>query len=105
MILFGGLILSLLWSLLTIRRDARRMPGARWAVEYSHMVQASLLGYLATGTFQNLTYFDLYYVLIGVGIILRQLVRGMERTEAPVPEIVAASGVKVAYPVFRFSTR
>jgi probable O-glycosylation ligase (exosortase A-associated) len=105
LILFGGLILSLFGSLWAVRREARRVPGARWAVEYSHMVQASLLGYLATGTFLNLTYFDLYYVLVGVTVILRQVVRDMQRAEAPVPESVAAVRAKVAQPAFRFSTR
>jgi probable O-glycosylation ligase (exosortase A-associated) len=105
LILFGGLIASVLWSLWTIRRAARRIPGGTWAVDYSHMVQASLLGYFATGTFQNLTYFDLYYLLIGVVIILRQLVRDMETAGTAVPELVASPRVKVAYPAFRFSTR
>jgi probable O-glycosylation ligase (exosortase A-associated) len=94
---FTGFALSLtlyastLWSLRTVRRRAQRVPGAGWIVEYSLMVQTSLLAYLVTGAFQNLTYFDLFYLLIAVTIILKQIMRDL--TEAPLTA-GAASGAQ-----------
>jgi probable O-glycosylation ligase (exosortase A-associated) len=71
--LFLGLIGSTLLSLRKTRRDAKLLPDGIWLTNYSYMVETSIFAFLATGAFQNLTYFDLFYFLIGVTIVLRRL--------------------------------
>ncbi|MFZ1059030.1 MAG: putative O-glycosylation ligase, exosortase A system-associated [Candidatus Rokuibacteriota bacterium] len=72
--LFLGVIFSTLWSLARVRRVARRDPELAWAVNYSEMITTSLLGYLVSGAFLGLAYFDLFYHLVAIALILRTLV-------------------------------
>jgi hypothetical protein len=39
------------------------------------MMQVSLIGYAVTGAFLGLAYFDLYYTLIAIVVITRDLLR------------------------------
>jgi probable O-glycosylation ligase (exosortase A-associated) len=72
-VIFVGLIGSTLVALRKTRRYAKSMPGADWLLNYTYMVETSIFAFLVTGAFQNLSYFDLFYFLIGVTIVLRQL--------------------------------
>ncbi len=94
LLLFLGLIVSTLFSLRKIRRNARDIPDATWIVNYSRMVEASLFGYLVTGAFQNLTYFDLFWLLIGITIILKRLMKELTSSSQPnTKPSVAKTGV------------
>lgn len=75
LVVYLGLIVSMFASLRKIRQDAKRVPDRLWLVNYSFMVEASVVGFLVAGAFQNLTYFDLFYFLIGVTIVLKRYVR------------------------------
>jgi putative inorganic carbon (hco3(-)) transporter len=70
-----ALIASTLLTLRRIRRDARRFAEHSWLINYSLMTEAAIFAFLATGAFQNLLYFDLFYFLIAVTVVLRQLTR------------------------------
>jgi putative inorganic carbon (HCO3(-)) transporter len=83
--LFVGLILSTLVSLRRTRRYGRSLRDGTWLVNYSFMVETSIVAFLVTGAFQNLAYFDLFYFLIGTTIVLRRLAA----TAAAEPEQLA----------------
>jgi len=74
-----GLFMSLLGSswftLRALRRRAHQEPIAQWVVSYSHMIETSLLGYMISGAFLGLAYFDLYFQLIAIIIVIKILWR------------------------------
>ena len=70
---FISLIGTTLFSLRNIRKQAKRFPEASWLATYSYMVETSIFAFLVNGAFVNLTYFDLFYFLISIAIVLRQL--------------------------------
>ncbi len=77
---FVGLALFLLLAFLAlsaatqILRRAKGHAELRWARELAAMLQVSLVGYAVGGAFLGLAYFDLYYHLIGMVVVLRVLV-------------------------------
>jgi probable O-glycosylation ligase (exosortase A-associated) len=76
---FIGLALYLLLGLLTWRRASRiikqckKNPENKWAGDLASMIQVSMVGYAVGGAFLGLAYFDLYYHLIAMVIILHTL--------------------------------
>jgi len=58
-----------------VRRMASRQPGFEWARDLGAMMQVSLAGYASSGAFLGLAYFDLFYVLIVVVVVLESTVR------------------------------
>ncbi len=77
---FVGLGLFLLLGLLTlstgnrIKRMTRKVPELLWAQDLATMIQVSLVGYAASGAFLGLAYFDLYYHLVVIMVMLRVVV-------------------------------
>jgi probable O-glycosylation ligase (exosortase A-associated) len=77
---FVGLALFLSLGLATltsggwIRRKARGDPDLAWARELAAMLQVSIIGYAASGTFLTLASFDFYYLLIAMMVALRAIV-------------------------------
>lgn len=77
---FVGLVVFLLigsLALLTagsIMRRARGDPELQWAGDLASMVQASLVGYAVGGLFLGLAYFDLYYHLLAIVVVLKVIV-------------------------------
>jgi probable O-glycosylation ligase (exosortase A-associated) len=57
-----------------IRRATRNRPELSWASDLAAMCQVSLAGYFLAGTFLSMTYYDVYYALIAILAVLRQLV-------------------------------
>lgn len=70
-----GLFLALLASAFaTGRRVIKRTknhPELAWAGDLAAMVQVSLIGYMVGGAFLGLAYFDLYYHMIAILLLLR----------------------------------
>lgn len=70
-----GLFLSMLgatWmSLARIRKQARAGPDLYWMGDLASMIQVSLVGFVAAGAFLPMAYFDLFYQLIALGVILQ----------------------------------
>jgi probable O-glycosylation ligase (exosortase A-associated) len=74
-----GLFLLLLGSswftLRGLRKRARGQRSEAWLVSYSHIMETSLLGYMASGAFLGFAYFDLYFQVIACAIVLKILYR------------------------------
>lgn len=74
---FVGLSIFLLLGIVALRngsRIARLSKGhtsLQWAQNLSSMVQVSIIGYAVGGAFLGLAYFDLYYHLIAMVILMR----------------------------------
>lgn len=54
---------------------ARGDPNLKWASDLSKMMQVSLVGYAAAGTFLNVATFDLYYHVLAIVIMTRVIVK------------------------------
>lgn len=78
---FAGLLIYLLLGFFTWRsaggiiRSIRDREDMLWARDLAAMIQVSLAGYASAGAFLGLAYFDLYYHLVAMVVILRFLVR------------------------------
>ncbi|QSA98575.1 putative O-glycosylation ligase, exosortase A system-associated [Methylococcus sp. EFPC2] len=57
----------------SIIRDAKKQDSMRWMSDMAAMIQVSLVGYAASGTFLGLAYFDLMYNLVAILVVLRTL--------------------------------
>ena len=69
------IMLYLFWSnCSSIRRRTREIPQLHWAYDLASMLQVSLIGYMAAGTFLNLAFFDLLYTLIAIVVGMRVVV-------------------------------
>lgn len=75
-------ILALLTAQKVIR-EARIRAELQWARDLASMIQVSLVGYAVGGLFLGLAYFDLYYHLVAMVIILRSIVDESSRAGVP----------------------
>lgn len=77
---FIGLFIFLLLGVMSLMlcrgvvKKAQRVSELSWAVDLVSMVQVSLIGYAVGGTFLGLAYYDLYYQLIAIAVIVNFLV-------------------------------
>lgn len=82
-----GIFLALLFAtwkaFAKVRRLTRENPELGWANNLASMGQASLVGYMAAGAFQNLAYFDHIYTVIALSAILLVYIQ-KQTTEEPV---------------------
>ncbi len=85
---FVGLGIFLLLGLVTlltagsIIRLARGHPHLDWARNLAAMLQVSLIGYAVAGAALNLGFFDLYYAIIALVVVLKALVvKELRQTE------------------------
>lgn len=87
---FVGLGLWLLLGFLTWRtgswviKRAKRDPDQKWAADLAAMAQVSMIAYLASGAFLGLAYFDLYYHLLIIIVLIKVILlkQGQEVTPA-----------------------
>ncbi len=110
---FVGLALFLLLAFLAlsaatqILRRAKGHAELRWARELAAMLQVSLVGYAVGGAFLGLAYFDLYYHLIGMVVVLRVLVErqlSVVNEDASAARPAAAGAAHTGRPVVRGRT-
>lgn len=71
---------------------ARGDPNLKWAGDLAKMLQVSLVGYAAAGTFLNVATFDLYYHVLAIIIITRILVGQELKQPGYAPAPAAAAG-------------
>lgn len=69
-LLWVSLLVSCLLKLQRIRSVGRSRSELSWGISWADALQASLLGYVVAGTFLDVAYFDVYYQLIALIIIL-----------------------------------
>ena len=78
---FVGLFLFLMLGIMTWRtanwiiKNARGRENIRWLADLASMIQVSLVGYATAGAFLGLAYFDLYYTMVAIIVICREMVR------------------------------
>jgi probable O-glycosylation ligase (exosortase A-associated) len=77
--LFG----STLWVLFRLRRRAGRSPTQAWVVNWSLMLEASLIAYLTNGAFQSAAYADLPFQLMACAVMLRVIAAREQAQVAP----------------------
>jgi len=71
--LFLLLIASCFWSLSNIRSSARFVPSADYLVQYTHMIEVSILAFMVSGAFLGFVYLDVIYQMIGITVVLKSL--------------------------------
>lgn len=75
-----GFILFILLGVLAYRtgswiiKQSRGYPELSWASNLAAMVQVSIVGFAVSGLFLGVAYFDLYYLLVGMLVLMRKLV-------------------------------
>ncbi len=90
--LFLLLIGSCFKSLWELRRKTRLYPELEWVNPYTHMLQVTLLAYMANGATLGRAYFDFFYQVVALVIVLKILAqRQLNESEAletePVEEL------------------
>jgi len=69
-------LLTSCWlTLRNIRKGARRIESGGWMVNYTYMLEGSLLGFMVTGAFLPRAYFDFYFQLVAIIVLLKILYR------------------------------
>jgi len=91
--IFVALLVSTLIGLRRVGSKARQDPSHAWIVDLARMAEISVLGYVVSGAFLSMSYFDLFYHLVAITAILKTLVA--EPVVAPAP---SAAPVPVALP-------
>lgn len=95
---FIGLALFLLLGAVTlysagkIIKEAKKSEETKWMSDLAAMLQVSLLGYAASGAFLGLAYFDLYYHLIAIIVILKTLLVKHQQDSPAVIDDYSSSG-------------
>jgi probable O-glycosylation ligase (exosortase A-associated) len=82
LILYAGLIIGSFLSLRRLARVSQKNPSLQWVYNYSQMLQASFAAYVVCGAFLSMSYFDLFYHLVAIVIILKKLVLVHEQENA-----------------------
>ncbi len=90
--LYGGLLVATGWNLRRLIRRARGDPSLRWVYNCCHMLEVSLVGYVVSGIFLSLSYFDFFYSIVAVSCILQALVARRERGRASVAGDATSQG-------------
>ncbi len=76
--IYLSIMLLAWWRAGRIIKATRRDPDKKWMADLAAMVQVTMLGYAAGGAFLGLAYFDFYYHLVALVVILQlQLKAGM----------------------------
>ena len=72
LLLFLALLVSLFLTLLRTVRATRGDPERQWISDAAQFIGVSLVAYVVGGVFLNMPYFDLFYQLVAVVVILQQ---------------------------------
>lgn len=92
-----AVIVSTWWSLRGMIRRRYADAARQWIPGCAQMLEASLLAYLITGAFLSLSYFDLFYHLVIITVILKGLSRQKATEPAEAGRLAAApAGVAAA---------
>jgi probable O-glycosylation ligase (exosortase A-associated) len=91
LILFTALLVSLFLNLYRIGRATRGDPQKQWIGDAAGFIGASLVAYVVGGMFLNMSYFDLFYQLVAVVLILQKAAgaKGSEIAEPQEPLLQA----------------
>jgi len=89
--IFLFLIGACFWTLWRTRVAARSLPRAGYLVDYTSMIEISILGFMVSGAFLGFVYLDVIYEMIGLAIVLKMLLRQeiaefLQQEHEPAPE-------------------
>ncbi len=73
--LFIALLLSAMSSLRKLKKTFKNNPSYKWLCNYVDMIQVSIIAYMVCGTFLGRAYFDLFYHLVVIVVILKVLAK------------------------------
>lgn len=74
------LLLSCFLSLRKIHRFSKKVDGYQWMGAYASMIEVCLVVFMIVGTFLDVAYFDVYYQIIAVVILLKESMYRVVRT-------------------------
>ena len=105
---YVGLVIFLLMGfagLLTARKIkllTRHIPGFENERKFANMIQISLLAYAVSGTFQNLSTYDMYYTLLAlIAIQYWQVTEALKKNSVVEKSAEPPSGIAVADQIMR----
>ncbi len=75
--LFLTVMAGTLFTLTRCRRQFRKLPGGDWLSGYCWAIRTSLIGYLVSGAFLSLAYFDLVYLYVVLAAVLARELNAM----------------------------
>lgn len=78
--IYLGLLAAAWFSGSRIVARTKDRPDLLWANDLARMVQISLVAFASAGTFQNLAFFDLYFHLVAILFLSRQIVEAELRS-------------------------
>ena len=81
--LFLSILLGAIWQCSRIRRKTKGNADMLWAFDLAAMLQVSIIGYSIGGGLLSLAYYDGYYIMIMMVVILDRLVK--ERVDGKEP--------------------
>ena len=73
--LFLALLVSSILSVKKMKKNLKHLPSFQWLCNYCDMIELSLLAYMVSGAFLGRAYFDLYYHMISIVVILKVLAK------------------------------
>jgi probable O-glycosylation ligase (exosortase A-associated) len=73
--LFIALLLLSIFSLRKIKKTFKSYPSSQWLCNYADMLQISIIAYMVGGIFLGRAYFDLFYHLVVIVVILKVLAK------------------------------
>ena len=72
---FMALLLSVLVSMQKLKWQFKNIKSCSWICNYADMLQVSILAYMAGGAFLGRAYFDLFYHLVIISVLLKVFAR------------------------------
>ena len=94
---YVALLISTILTLWKIKRQTKRIPHARELYNWAEMIEVSLIAFIASGFFLSRSYFDLFYHLITITIVLSVIARRVARGES-VPGLEAPVAARIEAP-------
>jgi putative inorganic carbon (HCO3(-)) transporter len=71
--MFLGLLASCVLSARRLQKQAASNPAVSWIASYAQMVELGVLAYIVSGAFLGRAYFDLFFQLVAILIVLKCL--------------------------------
>ena len=72
---FMALLLSILVSMQKLKWQFKNIKSCSWICNYADMIQVCILAYMAGGVFLGRAYFDLFYHLVIIGVLVKVFAR------------------------------
>jgi putative inorganic carbon (hco3(-)) transporter len=77
--LFVALLVFTWLRLARLKREFETSSDTKWIADYASTLQISLVGYLVAGSFLSQAYFDLFYAIVALAVILGREAREHEQ--------------------------